>query len=94
MRCEGILENGKVQLTEPLNQKHPRVRVQVLVPDDELIQTNNQPARQPLAERGSLQEQLNQLLGSAAVERPDVSPEADREAFTQIMEERDQYRNE
>ena len=94
MRCEGIMENGKVHLTEPVNQKHPRIRVQVLVPDDEVTITNNQAASQPLAEKGSLQEQLNQLLGSAAIERPEASLQADREAFTQIMEERDQYRNE
>ena len=66
----------------------------MLVPDNVMTNTNSQAASPPLAEKGSLQEQLNQLLGSAAIERPETSLQKDREVFTHVMEERDQYRNE
>lgn len=86
MEIQAIYENGKLTLPAHIKLKHDRVALKVTIPDDEI--STHTAASRPHAESGTLQQELNNLLGAAALERPDVSQQEDRDTFTTIMEER------
>jgi hypothetical protein len=99
MKAEVIIENGQARLLEPIYLKpDARNRFEIEIPDDALspsgdwlpdeISGPSAPSVKPPAEAGSLQEELNRILGPLARRRPGASIGDDHQMFLDALEKR------
>ena len=82
MQVEAIYDQGRIELAQPLHLRHPRVRVLVEVPDEEVIA----PVRPEMtasmpADQDDLLTEIKQILGPLYRQRPAASTEDDKQAL-------------
>ena len=82
MQVEAIYDQGRIELTQPLHLRHPRVRVLVEVPDEEVV-APLAPVRMASlhAEQDDILTELKQILGPLYRQRPAASSEEDKQAL-------------
>ncbi len=98
MQAEIIIQNGQVKFARPIYLKPDApMRYRVEIPDEALIEVRDwfvdapdseTLRRVPPAKPGSLQEQLNQLLGRLALTRPSASIGDDEQMLQDALEDR------
>ena len=82
MQIEAIYDQGRIELTQPLKLRHPRVRVLVEVPDEEVIPPVRPEMRASVpADQDDLLTEIKQILGPLYRQRPAASIEEDKEAL-------------
>lgn len=82
MQVEAIYDQGRIELTQPLQLRHPRVRVLVEVPDEEVIPPVRPEMRASVpADQDDLLTEIKQILGPLYRQRPAASIEEDKEAL-------------
>lgn len=82
MQVEAIYDQGRIELTQPLQLRHPRVRVLVEVPDEEVIPPVRPEMRASVpADQDDLLTEIKQILGPLYRQRPAASTEEDKEAL-------------
>lgn len=98
MKIKAQYENGKLVLDRPIFPK--RTELTIEIDDDELggpeysvedtIQNSKyeESVAVPEATPGSLQHELNAILGLLAKVRPDVGVDEDREVLLEVLENR------
>ena len=82
MQIEAIYDQGRIELTQPLHLRHPRVRVLVEVPDEEVLAplAPERLASLP-ADQDDLLSEIRQILGPLYRQRPAASTEEDKQAL-------------
>ena len=82
MQIEAIYDQGRIELAQPLKLRHPRVRVLVEVPDEEVIAPVGPEMRASVpADQDDLLTEIKQILGPLYRQRPAASTEEDKEAL-------------
>lgn len=88
MQIEAIYDNGRLVFKQPITFNRSRFKVRVEIAEDDVRTMPVEEAQTPPAQPGSLQEELNRILGSAARQRPEPSIEEDRAQLIRILEEK------
>lgn len=101
MQVEAIYNQGRIELTQPLQLRDPRVRVIVDVPDEEVLDTPCIPAESSLlatlneAERSSMTgtqddilSEIKHILGPLYRQRSAASAADDKQALLDSLAEK------
>jgi len=101
MQVEAIYNQGRIELTQPLQLRHPRVRVMVEVPDEEVLDTPCIPSESPIsatlneAEQSSMTgaqdtipNEIKHILGPLYRQRPAASAADDKQALLDSLAEK------
>jgi hypothetical protein len=101
MQVEAIYNQGRIELTQPLQLRHPRVRVLIEVPDEEVLDTPSMTSELPVAaslnvaERTNLTEtrddilnEIKHILGPLYRQRSAASTADDKQALLDSLAEK------
>lgn len=101
MQVEAIYNQGRIELTQPLQLRHPWVRVIVEVPDEEVLDAPPMASELPVAaslngvERNSLTEtrddilgEIKHILGPLYRQRSSASAANDKQALLDSLAEK------
>ena len=80
MQVEAVYENGVIKTKHPLQLKQKVVEVVLIVPDEAI--------EKPQKEISPLRKEINDIMGRFAQKRPYVSPEEDKAAWHEHLEEK------
>jgi len=80
MQIEAIYESGTIKPLVPLKLKKNQVRIQIIIPDEHIEQA---PVR-----RNSLRERIDSILGEFSHPGPGRTPEKDKAAWHEHLEEK------
>ncbi len=82
MQVEAIYDQGRIELTQPLHLRHPRVRVLVEVPDEEVVApVGPEMIASGPADQDDLLTEIRQILGPLYRQRPAASSQEDKQAL-------------
>jgi hypothetical protein len=90
MQIEAIYDQGRIELTQAIHLRHPRVRVLVEVPDEEVVapsESSEMTAGGP-ADQDDLLTEIKQILGPLYRQRPSTSIEEDKQALVDCYAEK------
>lgn len=82
MQVEAIYDRGRIELTQPLQLRRPRVRVLVEVPDEDVVAPAEPERLASLpADQDDLLAEIRRILGPRYRERPAASSAEDKQAL-------------
>ena len=99
MHIEAFYDQGRIELTQPLHLRHPRVRVWVEVPDEEVVSLHEvdseqrqapTPAAREFTDKapGDILTEIRHILGPFYRQRPAASVAADKQALMDSLAEK------
>jgi len=80
MQIDAIYENGVFKPLVPLQLNRKEVRLKIIIPD-EVLESGQ-------AQKNSMRERINAILGTYAHPRPAVTPEEDKVAWHDHLEKK------
>jgi len=82
MHIEAIYDQGRIELTQPLQLRHARVRVLVEVPDEEVVApVESDLMDNLLSDQDDILVEIRQILGPLYRRRPGAGSAEDKQAL-------------